>query len=135
MSGTKLRDGMVILALILASGCWRAPLSLSSDASAMVETRFLLPVASNTGIPFEESRFEWLEEQLTRRFGGFTYEGEFRGGYYHKGKILRETSRRYVVAVRRAQLPELMRFLHEVKRDFKQEALYVVVSTAEVQML
>jgi len=100
-----------------------------------VEVRFLIPVADAVGTPFDASRFRWLEEELTGRFGGFTYEGLFRGAYRDRARMVEENSRRYVVALRQSALPELLRFLEKVKTEFKQKTLYVSISQGEVLFL
>ena len=118
-----------------ATGCSSSLWVSLTGGDRIVEARFLLPIKDNKGVAFAESRFTWLEEEMTRRFGGFTYEGLFPGAYYDKHSIMRDTSRRYRIAVPKWRLEELERFLRKVKTDFGQQSLYFSVTEGQVLFL
>lgn len=105
------------------------------QADAFVEVRFLVPLEDNRGVAFDDSRFEWLEDRLAERFGGYTVEGVFPGAWHDGRRVVRETSRRYLVAVPEERVDELIGFLHDVKREFHQESLYVSVIRGAVMFL
>ena len=126
--------GLAFVLLIAAAGCARPQLA-PKEPDNYVEIRFLIPIVDNQGTPFEENRFQWMEEEMAKKFGGYTYEGQFKGAYYDGKRIMNETSRRYVIAVRRSRLVEIKNFLLKVKKDFSQKSLYLSISKDEVVFL
>jgi hypothetical protein len=123
------------IALSLAAGCSTPDARIDLEARRFVEGRFLVPIKDNQGNAFDESRFEWLETQLARQFGGYTLEGIFPGGWHDGRRLLKEESRRYVVALERQRIRELLTFLRQVKKEFRQESLYVSFTEGRVFFL
>ncbi|MCX7049230.1 MAG: hypothetical protein NTX50_27560 [Candidatus Sumerlaeota bacterium] len=124
----------LLLVLLAAAGCSVKDMGGKAPDS-YVEARFLLPIKDNQGAPFEESRFQWLEQDMARKFGGYTYEGLYKGAYYD-GKVTQfETSRRYVIAVRKSRMNELKNYLMKIKKEFGQKSLYLSISQGEVMFL
>lgn len=126
----------LVAVVVLSDGCslvGRRP--AADDDATYIEARFLIPIVSNSGSAFEKSRFQWVEDELTRRFGGYTLEGVFEGAYLDNGRIVREKSRRYLVAVPRDRLDELKEFLREVKSRFGQKSLYVSIAESQALFL
>jgi len=129
---------LMILAAMLAAayGCMPPPRRQPSGAPVpTIEARFLLPEQDNLGRPFDPELFKWVEDDLARRFGGWTYEGLFPGGWNDGRRIVREQSRRYLIAIDRAKVDELKTFLKQVKERFHQKSLYLSFTQCEVVYL
>ena len=125
----------LLIVAVLVSGCSAFWTTAPIGADRFVEARFLVPLEDNHGVAFEASRFEWLEEELAQRFGGYTLEGEFDGGWRDDKRLIKERSRRYLVAIQRSRVSELLQFLRLVKKEFHQKSLYVSFTHGEVVFL
>lgn len=98
---------------------------------------FIVPLLSNEGQPFPASDWDWLQDQLVARFGGWTLDGKVEGAWRDEksGQVFRDTSLRYVVVVQETEVSGLIAFLGDVKVRFSQLALYVERPQTEVIFL
>jgi hypothetical protein len=98
---------------------------------------FIVPLLSNEGQPFPASDWDWLQDELVSRFGGWTLDGKVEGAWRdaESGQIFRDSSLRYVVVVEENAVSDLLAFLGEVKVRFSQLALYVERPQTEVIFL
>jgi hypothetical protein len=65
----------------------------------MFEITILIPVADNHGARFDPEHHATWETFLAETFGGFSCTGETTGGWLDGGRLYRDTTRVYVVAV------------------------------------
>lgn len=93
----------------------------------MQKFSFLLPFLDNEGQPFPASDWDWMQDQLVVRFGGWTLDGRIEGAWrdVESGQVYRDSSVRYFVVVEQPAVSDLFAFLREVKVRFGQKALYV----------
>ena len=96
-----------------------------------LQTRFLVPLVSNDGQSFPESKFDELETQIILQLGGFQKESEIKGGWKaDDGRLMTDAALTpYRVTV--FDIPilwKLYQFLQRICTDFQQEALYLEVS-------
>jgi hypothetical protein len=98
---------------------------------------FLIPLIDNEGQPFPASDWDWLQDELVVRFGGWTLDGRVEGAWKdsESGQVYRDRSVRYVVVVAESAVSDLLSFLGEVKVHFRQLALYVERPVTEVTFL
>lgn len=94
----------------------------------MVKTMFLVPLVDNDGQPFEAEAWRELERQLMQ-FGGFTSGIVVEGAWEAGGRIYRDTSRTYLVALESwTQLPQWLEVIRWVREQFRQKAIYVEIA-------
>jgi hypothetical protein len=98
---------------------------------------FLIPLLNNAGQPFSASDWDWLQDQLVVRYGGWSLDGTVEGAWRdaQSGQVYRDRSARYVVVVSESEVSGLLSFLGEVKTHFEQLALYVECPVTEVTFL
>ncbi len=65
----------------------------------MFEITILIPVCDNSGVRFESEHHAGFEHVLAESFGGFTCTGEASGGWLDGGRLYRDSTRVYVIAV------------------------------------
>ena len=100
----------------------------------MKKLLFLVPVRDNDGRSFHAEDWEWVELRLLELAGGFTMEGEVLGQWRgDDGTVYQDTSRRYAIAM--AELEQAWGLLGEVKKRFRQEALYTEQPEVRVEIL
>src|SRR6266508_2743328 len=64
----------------------------------MIKNLLLLPVRDNESQPFQDS--VWIELELRcADLGGWQRQADVEGGWVHLGRVYREPSRQYVVAL------------------------------------
>lgn len=94
----------------------------------MVKTMFLVPLQDNDGQPFGADDWRELEQQLLQ-FGGFSSGAVVEGAWEAGGRIYRDTSRTYIVALASwTQLPQWLEVVRWARTKFRQEAIYVEVA-------
>ena len=88
---------------------------------------FLVPIADNEGTPFLDAAFATFEDFLLDLAGGFTFRGQVDGAWRAPdGRVLRDTSRSYVISVPEARANQVATSIdHEVRRRFRQEATFL----------
>jgi hypothetical protein len=132
------------LNIFLAFLTWKTYLSFCRDGPDGKEKKmqqrkytFLIPLLDNESQPFLTSDWEWLQDQLVVRFGGWSLDGRVEGAWRDEesGQVYRDNSVRYVVVVSESAVPGFFAFLHDVKAHFKQLALYVERPVTEVTFL
>ena len=103
----------------------------------MKKFTFLLPLIDNEGQPFSASDWDWIQDELVVRFGGWTLDGKVEGAWRDKesGRVYRDASLRYVVVVEEPAVSSLFAFLGEAKARFRQLALLVESPVTEVTFL
>lgn len=100
----------------------------------MLKTAFLLPLVDNEGVAFTTTEWNWLQDELVARFGGWSLEGTVEGAWRAEdGEVYRDRSFRYAVAT--GNLEALRDLLREAKARFRQEAIYLEVSQTQVEIL
>lgn len=94
----------------------------------MVKTLVLIPVVDNDGVPFAEDDWQALESRLLR-FGGFSLRAGVEGVWEAGGRIYRDRSREYTVALTSWWLlPAWLDVVDWARAHFRQVALYVEVA-------
>lgn len=93
----------------------------------MFDLVILIPVRDNDGDDFPESAFALFEEILVTRFGGFTCEaGTASGGWAFEGRVYRDETRVYHVAMRTIGDGVLVvSVVAFAKSHFRQEAIFI----------
>lgn len=96
----------------------------------MIETYFLLPRFDNDGQPFTDQQINKLRETIIDRFGGLTVEEEASSGYWKEGdKLYKDINDKYIIGLNSlTQIPELLNLVRQVRKEFKQEAIYLNVN-------
>jgi hypothetical protein len=95
--------------------------------AAMFEIQMLIPVLDNDGVPFSPEEHEAFELKAAELVGGFSrYQGETLGGWYFEGRLYRDRTRVYGLAVEGlaggAKVLELAAF---AKAHYRQEAIFL----------
>ena len=92
----------------------------------MIEVRFLVPLANNSGVGFLPSHHSQFEAALADLFGGFTRYGAAAGGWIDAGRVYRDDLTVYAVAlssiVEGAKVAELATY---IKNHYSQLAVYI----------
>ena len=95
----------------------------------MITAVVLVPTRNNEGREF--SRREWteLERRLAAAFGGFSLlPGRVTGGWPHEGRLNRDRSRQYTVALQSwLQLASRLEIVTWARTAFEQEAMFIEV--------
>lgn len=95
----------------------------------MIKTMFLVPVRDNAGRSFPKSTWRRLDRQLMLAFGGFSAIAEVRGAWESQGRVYRDVSRQYVVALDSwNQFSAWLDVVGWVRETFHQEAIYIEVN-------
>lgn len=95
----------------------------------MIKTLVLVPIQDNDGQTFGPVDWDLLEQKLLERFGGFSGGGMVQGAWSDGGKVYRDTSRRYEIALDSwNQIPDWLAIVHWTRNHFRQIALYVEVA-------
>ncbi len=97
---------------------------------------FLVPLLDNDSQPFPASDWDWMQDELVARYGGWTLDGHVEGAWRDdSGQVYRDRSVRYVVVVPETAVSGLFSFLGDIKARFRQLALYVEQPVTEVIFL
>jgi hypothetical protein len=96
----------------------------------MIETFFLLPRFDNEGQPFTDEQINKLRGKIIDKFGGLTVEESASSGYWKEGdKIFKDVNDKYIIALNSlTQIPDLLDLVRQVRKEFKQEAIYLNVN-------
>jgi len=108
---------------------------VSPPEDTMVEFRIFIPEADNDGRPFSPEHHIAFEQEVLRRFGGFSLlPGTVSGQWMSEGKAYTDALRVYVIAVESILYSSRIRaLLAYARRFYRQEALYFsVLGIAEV---
>ncbi len=94
----------------------------------MIRATVLVPLRDNDGQAYELT--DWREmEVMLLRFGGYTKAGVVEGAWTADGKVYRDESQQYVVALGTwGDLPRWLDLVAWVRRRFRQEAVYTEVA-------
>lgn len=94
----------------------------------MIKTLLLVPVTDNNGAPFGEPEWLALESRLVL-FGGFSLRTGVEGAWEAGGRIYRDRSREYSVALLSWWLlPAWLEIVDWARDHFRQVALYIEVA-------
>jgi hypothetical protein len=103
-------------------------------AERLFECSFLIPLRRDRilsdGRPHRRKAWTWLDEELSP-FGGASRAPEPYEGWYRDretGERVTDRSRKYFVAVPRAQLDELRGVLRQACVEFQQKCIYLSVA-------
>ena len=103
-------------------------------ARALLECSFLIPIRRDpnlsSGEPHRKKVWTWLEDELLA-FRGATRAPQLYPGWYldqDTGEPVRDRSRKYFVALPRAQVDELRRLLRKACHKFCQKCIYLSVA-------
>jgi hypothetical protein len=100
----------------------------------LLECAFLIPIRRDAtisdGLPHKRSAWYWLDRQLLPFRGGTRALSLYLGWYVdpNLGKIVRDRSRRYEVALSRKETARLRRVLREACGVFEQKCIYLSVA-------
>jgi hypothetical protein len=103
-------------------------------AEALLECSFLIPVCRDRilsdGKPHPKKTWVWLEHELFVFRGATRAPGLYPGWYPDPdtGEQVRDRSRKFFVAVPRAQVNELRRVLRRACAQFRQKSIYLNVA-------
>jgi hypothetical protein len=120
---------------VLLAGEWPAGKEAAPVAgNPLLECSFLIPERRDRiisdGKPHPRRVWAWLEEELAA-FGGATRApGPYEGFYFDpqtKEKVW-DSSRKYIVAVSRAQVAQVRELLRQACRSFQQKCIYLSVA-------
>jgi hypothetical protein len=93
----------------------------------MIKTMFLMPVTDNDGRPYAAAEWEALESRLLA-FGGFSLAVDVTGVWQAQGRVYRDLSRQYTVALTSwQQLPAWLEVVLWARSAFRQLAVYIEV--------
>ena len=98
--------------------------------SELVKTIVLVPEADNSGRPFTEDDWAWLEQQL-RPFGGWSVRVGVTGAWRSdtSRRWMRDASREVTVGIDGwTVLPRWLGLVKRIGKRFGQEAMYVEVA-------
>ncbi|MFL5243998.1 MAG: hypothetical protein ACJ8FY_17995 [Gemmataceae bacterium] len=101
----------------------------------MKEYEIYVPVSYNDGSPVEDAKIDRIGERLLDQFGGVTFFPQPNRGTWKMGHV---TFQDQIVIFRviSAKTTSARRFLkefkEELKRDLRQEDIFIVVKEAEV---
>jgi hypothetical protein len=95
----------------------------------MIEVMFLVPVRDNTGGALRRQFWRMLRQRLRRTFGRYSERRNVVGSWTHAGRVYRDRSREFTVAITSwAQLPAWLALIEWVRVEARQEALYIRVA-------
>jgi len=86
---------------------------------------FMIPETDNSGKPFDEELFGWIDKSLCELGGGFHFLPAVGAWSPVKKVPQREDCRKYYVGIDEKEIPALFRLLEEAIDAFQQEALYI----------
>ncbi|MGH2584820.1 MAG: hypothetical protein ACRDJE_07905 [Dehalococcoidia bacterium] len=94
----------------------------------MIKTALVVPVRDNDGRSFSPRVWRELEARLLR-FGGYTIEVGVAGAWESGGRLYRDRSRRYTVALPSwFDVPAWLDVVVWARTRFRQEALYIEIA-------
>ena len=97
---------------------------------------FLIPIHDNNGRPYARSMRQDIEAELTASFGGWTRSAQPLSGQWHDGgNTYSDESFRYEIAMPAHRVDELASCLAETARELRQEAIYLVIMTANTHIV
>lgn len=98
------------------------------------ECTFFIPVRRDgnlsDGQPHSTEAWEWLDSAMFDRFGGRTIAPGLYDGFYEDPDTKQrvpDKSRRFIVAVRQADLDDLRLFLGDARLVFQQKCIYLSI--------
>jgi len=98
----------------------------SKQDCLLTEYSFLVPTLDNNKAFFACHLWTQLERALVEEFKGYSVERGIHGVWVNnEGKQFDDSSRRYIVAIPQEKEAYLLDIIDEVKRDFKQESIYL----------
>jgi len=102
---------------------------------ALIECWFLIPIRRDShlsdGEPHTIDTWTWLDDELFARFDGGTLAPGLYTGFYRDpdtGGRVDDSSRKFIVALKRRQLRELRDLLRIACGVFQQKCIYLSVS-------
>lgn len=104
------------------------------EPEPLVEYTFLIPSVRDDNRQFHANgKWQWLNDKLHLRFGGFTTAGIVCGSWQDsKGKTIYDKSRVYRVAIPTSRLNELLDVLELCKFTFCQQTIYLALTSSRV---
>jgi hypothetical protein len=103
-------------------------------AERLFECSFLIPLRRDSilsdGRPHRRKTWAWLDGELSAFGGGSRAPEPYEGWYRDRetGERVNDRSRKYFVAVSRAQLEELRGLLRQACVEFQQKTIYLSVA-------
>jgi hypothetical protein len=96
----------------------------------MIKAVMLVPVRDNDGRRFTKTEWTRLEHRLAAAFGGYSLlPGRVTGGWVHEGRLFRDQSRQYAVALNSwSQLSAWLEVVRWTRTAFRQEAMFIEVN-------
>lgn len=95
----------------------------------MIKALFLVPVQDNDGHPFPRAFWAELDDRLVAAFGGFTRTPGISGAWQSGGRIYRDESSQFTLALTSWwDVPALLAIMEWVRVTTRQEALYVEIA-------
>ena len=101
----------------------------------MKEATFQIPLRDNEGRKFTSKTLERIQEDILDRFPGYTVretKGAWRG---QDNKTYIDENLEYTVVTDEEGAQELVRWLGEVKKLLRQEAMFLTVTETEAKLI
>jgi len=97
----------------------------------MKKTTFTIPTTDNHGKKFPAATMDGIQQEILKRFGGFTVK-EVTGGWVdEQGKSYIEHNLEYTIVMDDEALERLARWLKEIKDLLSQEAMWLEAHETE----
>lgn len=94
----------------------------------LIETFIMVPKHDNDGKAFPPSKYDNLNREIIEQFGGLTIEHAT--GFWSDGKkVYQDRNYKYIIGIQSLkQVAEILELARYIRKEFKQEAVYVNVS-------
>lgn len=94
----------------------------------LIETFIMVPKQNNDGKAFPPSKYDNLNREIIEQFGGLTIEHAT--GFWSDGeKVYQDRNYKYIIGIQSLkQVAEILELARYIRKEFKQEAVYVNVS-------
>jgi hypothetical protein len=94
----------------------------------MIKAVVLVPTTDNDGLPFSQSTWDTLREQLLG-FGGYSLREGVSGAWVSQAKVYRDRSDEFTVSLTSwIQVTDWLTVVQWAKAAFRQEAMYIEIA-------
>ena len=109
----------------------------STPSADWVEYSFLIPIVRNDdGRLHVDAVWQRLERELCEQFDGFTWQEGFYGVWRDdSGRLVKDSSRKYIVALPSKKIPRLRRLAAQCCHWFHQDCVYLTQTGTHAELL